>query len=132
MYLQSAKDQVSIVDGKLTLTMPFPIDGDFVWPFIHPSTDSGKYIVGLFEGRADANGIAVHAVSAWTSPKELLAAMSRECGREVAFRTVSADEFQRLLPEAVAEDLTQTMLLVGGYGYYGPGEETNQAHHDKW
>lgn len=128
----SVKGWTSLIDGKLTLSMPFKEDGDFAWPLIEPRRDSGKYIVGIFEGGAQANGAFVHAVSAWTNPTDVVAAIAKAAGRETVFRTVTPKEFQASLPAAIGEDLKETCLLVGGYSYYGVGEEKNQAKHDKW
>lgn len=132
MYLKSAKDETRLVDGKVTLNMPFEQDANFAWPLLEPRSDSGKYIMGLFEGANEANGVHVHAVTAWTSVKELLAAMGQESGTDVTFHNVPEAQFQSAHPELIAEDITQTMLLVGGYSYYGPGQEKKQAEHNKW
>lgn len=132
MYMQSAKESMRAIDGNTCLVMPFPETNKFAWPFIHPRTDSGKYIVGLFEAGASANGVHVHGVSCWTTIEELLPTLSNACRRQVIFKSVSPAEYQASLPEIVAEDLTQTMLLVGGYSYYGPGEEQKQAASHRW
>lgn len=132
MYLKSAKDEIAFVDGKQTLQMPFANSPSISWPFIEPHTDSGKYVFGLFEAGSSANGKFVHAVSAWTTVPELLQAMSRASGKEVVFKKIGIDAFRKLHPEVVAEDLTQTMLLVGNYSYYGKGEAKAQKGHDWW
>ena len=65
-------------------------------------------------------------------PKPIVAAISKESGKEVAFKTLPAEVYASFLPEAVREDLLQTMLLIGRYSYFGKGEEKNQAQHNKW
>ena len=99
---------MSVIDGTLTLTMPFEEDGDFRWPFLSPRQDSGKYIMGLFEGGESANGVHVHAVSVWTCPKDLVAATSNETGHEVLFKTVDAETYTSMMPQAIAGELTET------------------------
>lgn len=41
-------------------------------------------------------------------------------------KKIGVDAFLKLHPEYIAEDLTQTMLLVGNYSYYGRGEAKAQ------
>ncbi|KAF2236091.1 NAD(P)-binding protein [Viridothelium virens] len=136
MYLKSYKDQVRSLEGRLSMIMPFSLSGSDStspsWPVVDPREDSGKYIIGLFEGGKDADGVSVHAVSAWSSPKELLAAISREVEKEVNFAAVSPDELSASLPENIAHEITETMLLVGNFSYYGRGEEKNQDQSDEW
>ncbi|KAI9659035.1 MAG: hypothetical protein M1821_001995 [Bathelium mastoideum] len=136
MYLKSYKDQVRVIEGQPSMIMPFTLSDSastsVTWPVIDPRGDGGKYIVGLFEGGKDADGISVNAVSAWTSPKKLLAIISREAGQEVSFKAVSPSDLLSSLPEDIAHELTETMLLVGNYNYYGKGEEKNQNRNDKW
>jgi hypothetical protein len=114
-----------------TLAMPFPSD-DIAWPLIHPRRDTGKYVLGIFEKGAEANGVKVHAVSAWTTPKEVVAAVSKAAGKDVEFKMVPAEVFKSFMPPKIAQELVETMLLVGDYSYYGPGEEKNQEQYNKW
>ncbi|KAL9097594.1 MAG: hypothetical protein Q9165_000491 [Trypethelium subeluteriae] len=136
MYLKSYKDQVRSLEGRLSMIMPFSLSGSdntsSTWPVIDPREDSGKYIVGLFEGGKDADGVNVYAVSTWSSPKDLLATISKEAGKEVNFKAVSPDDLDASLPENIAHEITETMLLVGNYSYYGKGEEKNQGQSDRW
>lgn len=131
MFIDFAKGQINNVDGKPTLAMPFA--SDIAWPLLEPKRDGGKFVMGLFEGGATANSVNVHGVSTWTTPNEVVAALSKESGKEVVFKTLPPDVFAGFLPEAIRSELLETMLLVGGYSYYGKGEEKNQEDvHDKW
>ena len=132
--MKAYKDQIKAVDGGLSMIMPFSQSqsDSKTWPVIDPRADGGKYIVGLFEGGEAADGVSVHAVSAWTSSKELLATISREVGREVRFGAISPSELRAALPENIAYEISETMLLVGNYSYYGNGEEKNQDQNDQW
>lgn len=134
MYMKSYKDQIRVIDGIPSMIMPFEVHDmdDAVWPIIDARADGGKYVIGLFEAGSDANGVKVNAVSAWTSPRELLAKVSEESGRKVVFKAVSPEELQSSLPDNIAREITETMLLVGGYNYYGKGQEKVQEQHDKW
>lgn len=129
-----ATGNARVANGKPTLSMPFP--NDTAWPLIDPRKDSGKYIMGLFEGGSKANGVYIHGVSAWVTPKEVVATLSRESGQEVGFNAMPADVFKGIMVkmrgETVGLELTETMLLIGGYSYYGKGAEEEQSEHDRW
>ena len=130
-----ATGNVQVMDGKAALGFPFP-NVDIAWPLIQPRRDGGKYVMGLFEGGSSANGVKVHGVSTWTTPKEVVAALSKESGREVHFNLVPPQVFigilaQKMGPE-VGLELTETQQLIGEYSYYGKGEEKNQSVHNKW
>lgn len=111
--------------------MPFPSDS-IAWPLLDPRRDAGKWVVGLFEGGESANGVRVHAVSTWTTPKEVVALLGQEAGKEVTFNTISEEAFAGELPENIREEITETILLVGDYSYYGKGAEKLQSEHDQW
>lgn len=131
MFIKFAKGQVRAVEGTPTLTMPFPSDS-IAWPLIEPRRDLGKYVMAVFEGGSEANGVQIHAVSTWTTPKEVVSGIGKAAGQEVVFKTLPADIFAGFLPENIRNELLETMLLVGNYSYYGKGEEKNQAKHEKW
>jgi hypothetical protein len=65
-------------------------------------------------------------VSCWTTPKDLVAALSREADREVAIKTIPADVFAKDFPENIAGQLTETLSVVGEYSIYGKGEDKKQ------
>ena len=88
--------------------------------------------MGLFEGGDKANGVQVNAVSTWTSPKEIVAAISKATGQEVIFNPISAELYGSFLPENIRAELVETLLLVGNYNYYGQGAEKKQQESDKW
>lgn len=134
MYAKSYKDQIRKADAGLDMVMPFvPQDQQRAnWPVLEPRADSGKYVVGLLEGASSANGVRVHAVSAWTSPREFLASISKVASQELALKSVTPEALELALPETISKEITETMLLVDGYSYYGQGSDTQQAEHDAW
>lgn len=132
MFIDFGKTQIkSFNGGPPTLSMPFT-SANIAWPLIEPRRDSGKYIMGLFEAGERANGVKVHGVSTWTTPKKVVDALSAEIGRDVVFKPISSEVFASFLPPNLKDELLETMLLVGDYSYYGPGTEKNQADSDKW
>lgn len=132
MFLNALQSQIRRgADGKAALTMPFPSD-DIAWPLIDPKRDAGKYVVGLFEGGSAANGVKVHGVSTWTTPREIVDVLGKQSGQDVVFNAVPADVFAGFLPEHLQDELLETMLLVGDHSYYGKGEEKKQERSAKW
>ena len=131
MFITYVKSLVKVVDGTPTLTLPYPSDS-IAWPLLDPRRDSGKYVMGQFEAGSKVDGFAVHGVSAWTTPKDVVTALSEASGKDVVFKTIPADVFAGFLPEAVRYELLETQLLIGDYSYYGKGEEKNQAKHNEW
>ncbi|KAK3115099.1 hypothetical protein LTR53_005915 [Teratosphaeriaceae sp. CCFEE 6253] len=133
MFLNFAKTQIKPhpETGVPTLAMPFPSDS-IPWPLIDPRADGGKYVMGLFEGGAEANGVSAHAVSTWTTPKQLVADLGKVVGREVVFKAITGEEWAKDLKPPLHDELLETMLLVGDYSYYGVGAEKKQADSDRW
>ena len=132
MFINVMKSNIRLVDGTLTLGMPFPSE-DIAWPLFVPQHDAGSYVMGLFEGGSEANGAHAHAVSVWTTPKEVIRVVSQEAGRKVQFKTISTDDYEAFYPNnMVGKELAETMRLVGEYNYYGKGEEKKQGEYDRW
>lgn len=126
---------VRVMDGTPTLSFPFPNE-DIAWPLLQPRRDTGKYVMGLFEGGSKANGVQVQGVSAWTTPKKVVAALSKESGQNVVFNPIPADAFENMMTKArgaeIGKELTEMFQLIGEYSYYGKGAEKEQSESDKW
>ncbi|KAK4541446.1 hypothetical protein LTR36_008047 [Oleoguttula mirabilis] len=131
MFINFVKSQIQAINGTPMLNMPFPSES-IAWPLIDPRRDGGKWVMGLFEGGSSANGVKVHAASTWTTPKEVVAAVGMEAGQEVVFNAIPKDVFAGYIPENIRDEITETMLLVGDFSYYGKGAEKQQSEHDKW
>lgn len=136
MFIEALARGVKVIDGQASLNYPFP-SVDMPWALLAPRRDLGKYVMGVFEGGSSANGVKVHAVSCWTTPKEVAASLSENSNqKDIKFNLVSAEMFHGFLKpnmgEVVATELVETMRFAGDYSYYGKGEEKNQAEHDKW
>jgi hypothetical protein len=131
MFLSFLPNLIRTRDGVPTIILPFPSE-NINWPLIDPPQDGGKFIMGLFEAGSRANGAKVNAVSCWTTPKDLVAALSKESGREVKLQIVSPDEFAKPFPDNLAAELTETLRVVGEYGVYGKGQDKKQHEHNKW
>lgn len=45
--------------------------------------DTGKYVMGIFEGGKETDGVEVQAPSLWTSPKEIVFTLSKVTGQDM-------------------------------------------------
>lgn len=57
--------------------------------------------------------------------------MSKTSGTKVKFQQVPEGVFKSLLPPPVAEEMTENMVLVRDYSYFGPGQEKCQVESDR-
>jgi hypothetical protein len=125
------KSLINVFDGVPTVSLPFS-DENFAWPLLAPRSDTGKWVMGLFEAGAKANGQAVQGVSTWTTPKKFVNDLGEFLNKEVRWNPISGTMFGSFLPEAIREDLTEMMLWIGESSYYGVGSEGKQAASDEF
>jgi hypothetical protein len=131
MYMENIKMSAQEHDGTVLISLPYP-DINAPWPMISPSRDTGKYVVGLFEGGNAADGVAVQGVSAWTTPNEVARILGDHTGKNTKFNSISKETYEQYLPEKVREELSEMMQWIGEASYYGKGSEKKQAASDKW
>lgn len=131
MFLTFVRRLIHVIDGTPTLIVPFP-SANIAWPLHDPKEDAGKYVVALFEGGEAANGVQVQGVSTWTTPQDVVDTICAVAGTDVVFKCVSAEDFSKALPENIREEITETLLLIGDYSYYGIGAEHRQSESAEW
>lgn len=131
MFMDVIKEIIQEADGALALSLPFP-DPDIPWPLLSPSRDSGKWIVGLFEGGVAANGMEIQAVSAWTTPSQVMETLERCTGKPAKFNSISVEAYEAYLPQEVRADMSDMMQWIGEASYYGKDSEQKQAESDRW
>ncbi len=131
MFLSFLPNLIRLQHGNPSLILPFPSSSS-AWPLIDPPRDGGKYILGLFEAGSKANGQHVQAVSCWITPSQLVSALSKESGRDVALQIVSPEEFAKPFPDNLSTELTETLRVAGEYGVFGKGQGKEQEKYDRW
>ncbi len=94
--------------------------------------DTGKWVAGIFEAGAAANGKKVQAVSFWTDMQTFASDLGKAIGKNVAYNNVPSDVFKSFLPEAIADELTENMKLIDQYSYYGKETEKEQSKSDEF
>lgn len=119
-------------DGTATLSQPWSAQNTWL-PMIDIRADTGLFTVGLFEAGAGANGTEVQGTSQWVHPQEIVDTLAEVTGKPVKFVEQPASvEAAAQLGNRIAEELTQNMLLIRDYSYFGKGSEKNQAESDRF
>jgi hypothetical protein len=131
-YMQNIKGMINPgQDGVPTLIQPWDGNKTKVALF-DAAKDSGTYVAGILsQDPGSVNGLHVQACSEWITPNAMVEVLSKTSGTKVAFQQVPEDVFQSFLPPAVAAEMTENMVLVRDYSYFGPGQEKHQAESDR-
>jgi uncharacterized protein YbjT (DUF2867 family) len=132
-YMQNIKGMIRPdKNGVPTLIQPWDAEKTQVALF-DAANDTGTFVAGILSQRdlKAVDGLRVQACSQWLTPNEIVNTLNKVAGTKVKFQQVPEDTFESLLPPAVAEEMTQNMVLVRDYSYFGLGSEKNQAEHDK-
>lgn len=117
-------------DGVPTMSQPWNAQTTFL-PMIDIRKDTGLYTIGLFEAGSRANGVSVQGVSEWVHPQQLADTLSEVKGRPIKFvETPASVESAAQSGDRIYEEITQNMLLIRDYSYYGKGAEKKQADSD--
>lgn len=121
-------------DGVPTLAIPWDAEKTHV-PMFDVVDDTGKYVAGvLAAGESDpasVDKLHVHGVSQWITPAEVTATISRVSGTETKFVSLPPEVFKGFMPEKIAQEMMETMLLIRDYSYYGKEAEAKQAESDR-
>jgi len=85
--------------------------------------DAGKFVAVLLldAEKAAPNGKVIYAAGGFYTPKEIVEVLEKAEGKKVVFNEISEGVFKSFLPAPVAEELTENMVLIRDYQYYGPG-----------
>jgi uncharacterized protein YbjT (DUF2867 family) len=136
LFMQMFKDFINPgQDGHPTIALPIPSNALF--NLIDIRSDTGKWVLGIFEAGASVDGKQVQAVGDWVTGDELATSYTKYSGAnvEVKYATAPRDVWKSfLIPKMgdyIAEEMAQNMDLIAEYSYYGKGAEKNQAEHDK-
>jgi hypothetical protein len=98
------------------------------------ATDTGTFVAGILsQDPKSVDGLYVPAVSQWVTPNEIVQTITKVSGTEVKFHSVPEKVWQSFLPmpEKMAQELAENMVLVREYSYYGKGAEKEQAKADE-
>ena len=117
--------------GVPTLLQPWNVEKTQV-PLLEAAKDTGFFVAGILlkDDPGAVNGLRVQACSEWLTPKQIFETLSRVANIDVRVQEVHEDTFKSFLPPQVADEMTQNMVLVRDYSYFGLGRANEQAEHD--
>jgi uncharacterized protein YbjT (DUF2867 family) len=117
--------------GVPTLTMPWDAEKTQV-ALLDVVKDTGKFVAGLLLADAKSvDGFHVNGVSQWVTPIEIVNTLNKTAGTKVEFQQVPPDVYQGFLPEPIAQEMTENMVLVRDWSYFGKGAEKKQEESNK-
>ncbi|KAH6952941.1 hypothetical protein DER45DRAFT_363944 [Fusarium avenaceum] len=108
-------------------------DGSFAWalpasgdktkvPIFDVTADMGKFVKAAIKNFPSTLNRRVYAATDYYSPNRIVSEFSEVMGKPATFSQVPADVFKTFLPAAIAEELTENMILLEDPGYYGDAD----------
>ncbi|TKY90000.1 hypothetical protein EX895_001298 [Sporisorium graminicola] len=130
-FLQNFESMINKAqDGSYSINLP--IDPAARVPMTDIVADAGKWVAGIFEAGAAANGKTVQAVSFWTDLQSFSSQLSAATGKKVIYNNVPAEVFKSFLPEPIADEYTENMKFIDQYSYYGKNSEKQQPQSNQF
>ena len=118
-------------DNEYSIDLPWNPEKTQVG-LINIRVDTGLFVAGLFEAASAANGVAVQAVSEWTTPAQVASTISSATGKKVVFRESEMTVEMADTMEKIPAELMENMMLIRDYSYFGVGAEGRQGESDKF
>ena len=139
VFMQNFRREVSVDPSSGDLLWCKPWDQHKTRVPLIDAADSGMYVAGiLLQDEASMNGKKIIGTAEWRSPQEFLDDFNKETGKNVKFRQVSADEYLKSFAGFFPAEwskapaaLTDNMVWMRDYGFFGPGGEESQVECDK-
>ena len=99
--------------------------------------DTGAWVAGILMQPLDrVNGVKVLGTAEWKNPRQVVDELSEVLGETVDFEEVTADDWYNAKPKALPEPakraLTDNMIWMRNYGYFGPKAEETQKESDRF
>ncbi|GMM33633.1 hypothetical protein DASC09_009580 [Saccharomycopsis crataegensis] len=88
-------------------------------PWIDVVGESGKYVGILLSNQEKYVGKKIHGSQKLYSMSELVDIIGNASGKKVVYSQVSKEEFTKMHPPSIAEDVTEMFEFYEKYGYWG-------------
>jgi uncharacterized protein YbjT (DUF2867 family) len=88
-------------------------------PLIDTEGDSGKYIGAILVEPEKYEGKIFSAATDFYSMEEIVQTMSRVSGKTVKYNQIPVEVFKGFLPPDMADCVTEMLLYIEEFGYYG-------------
>lgn len=118
------KDPSDPTGNTLNINIPFHYTENKM-PIIDIAADAGVFIAtALLKAETEKpNGKVIWAAGGFYTMKEIVETIQDVTGMKVNYKEIPSEVFQSFLPPPIAKELTENMLLIKDYQYYGPGAE---------
>ena len=132
-FMSNLTGMVKEAEDGSGYAMSLPWDAEKTWVgMIDIRTDTGKYVAGLFEAGAGANGKYVNGVSDWVHPSQIAGEISKVTGKDVKWVQTPMTTDMTAKMDKIPAELSENMMLIRDYSYYGLGMEKKQAESDEF
>jgi uncharacterized protein YbjT (DUF2867 family) len=89
-------------------------------PLIDITSDAGRYIAAILQYPHETySKFILAAAGIWTF-QDAVDIMSRISGKRVYYQQIPEDQWKQFLPEHMAREMSEMMILFQDYGYAGP------------
>lgn len=118
-FMSNIKGMVKPQNKVPTLTLPWHPTETQV-PLFDVASDTGLFVGALLAQEPSAvDGKRVLEVSEWATPEQIMATLTKGAGQQTNFQSVPENVFEGFLPKEIAKELTENMVLIRDYSYYG-------------
>ncbi|KAF4126166.1 Nucleoside-diphosphate-sugar epimerase [Geosmithia morbida] len=104
-------------DGSYTYAVPCSVDKAQV-PLFDAANDTGKFVVAAIKHFPAQSGKQILAATEYVTPKQLAADFAEASGKACTAVQVDEKTWKSFLPEAIAQEMLENMLLLEDPGYY--------------
>ncbi|KAI9807446.1 MAG: hypothetical protein M1833_000191 [Piccolia ochrophora] len=107
--------------GKYVFRLPCTADTPI--PLLDTKGDSGKYVKAALKNPEQTQGKNILAATAYYTPTEIVETL-QSLGRDARYEQPSAEQYKAALtgagmPEFAAAELTENMMFMTNFGYFG-------------
>jgi len=119
-YMSNFKNMIKKgPDGTYAFSLPIP--STVKLPLFEANQDTGKFIVPMLENPNQWIGESMAGASGWWNGEEIVKLFKEVYGVNVIFREISDQEWRNYHPPPVQDDMSDMMLWIKDYAYFGEG-----------
>src|SRR5688572_2052195 len=82
-------------------------------------TVQGKFVKAAIKNYPSYTGKRIYAATEYYTPSRIVEEFSEVIGAPASFVQIPAETFKSFLPDAIAEEMCENILLLEDTGYYG-------------
>lgn len=114
------------LSGLPTLKLPWNAETTQV-ALLDAVGDAGKFVAGLLlADPKSVDGFRADGTSEWTTPSQIVTTLSEISGTKVVFQEITPEEYKGYLPPPIANEMTENLVLIRDWSYFGKGAEKKQ------